>query len=374
MKLGIIARAEDRGLGIQSWEACRHLSPERVLVVDVQNGEGFDLHLDRYPGATVARLDPHGMNGGLNEHLVREWLAGLDVVLSMETLYDWRLADWARDAGCVTVVQLNPEFFQHGHVDLPAPDVWWNPSTWRMDLLPSSVRHVPVPVALDRFCAGRGHDPELAATCPCQDGDSCHWRGDDGWPIPRHEGPLRALHVVGRPALRDRNGTELLAQAMRAIRPGKVELTVSTQGEHSAIRGATTRGAVENYWDLYDGFDVLVMPRRFGGLCLPVQEAMAAGLAVVMPDCPPNGEMWPVVPVRWRYRGEVPVPAGPMQLVLTDPLELAAVLSRLADDPVELAYARGQAAGWAETHSWAALLPLYEAELARAADSQRRRV
>ena len=35
-------------------------------------------------------------------------------------------------------------------------------------------------------------------------------------------------------------------------------------------------GGVANYWDAYDGYDALVLPRRYGGLCLPVQEGMAA--------------------------------------------------------------------------------------------------
>lgn len=341
MKLGILARAEDRGLGIQTWEATRHLAPERVLVIDVQNGEGFPMHLDRYPGATIARLDHSGF---LAETLVRDWLAGLDVVFSCETLYDWRLAEWARDAGCATVVQVNPEFFVHGKVPaLAAPTAWWNPTTWRMDQLPAGTRHVPVPVALDRFA-----DRPQA-----------------------HAGPLLALHVVGRPAVGDRNGTELLAQAMRAVPAGSVELTISTQGHAAPWRGATAvRGAVGDYWKLYAGFDMLVMPRRFGGLCLPVQEAMAAGLAVVMPGCPPNAEMWPVETARWAWRGELPVPCGQLPLAATDPRDLAAVLGRLAADPEALAAAQARSCRWAAEHSWEALLPLYEEELARAADSR----
>lgn len=341
MKLGVIARAEDRGLGIQSWEAVRHLAPERVLVIDVQNPEGFAMHLDRYPGATVARLQPQGMNGALAEGLVRDWLAGLDVVFSCETLYDWRLAEWARDAGCATVVQLNPEFFQHDRNGLPSPTAWWNPTTWRLDQLPAGTRHVPVPVALDRFCnIGRRTSTADVA--------------------------LRALHVVGRPALSDRNGTELLSKAMR--RTQGVELTVASQ--RPTKHGAVVLGEVADYWRLYDDQDVLVMPRRYGGLCLPAQEAMAAGLAVVMPGCPPNPEMWPIVPVRWQYRGQLQVPAGMIPLAETDARDLAVVLGRLAREPGELNVWRAKADQWAREHSWEALLPLYVEELGRAADSR----
>lgn len=343
MKLGIIARAEDRGLGIQTWEACRHLAPERVLVIDVENPDGFPLHLDRYPGATVARLQTNGVDWWLPEALVRDWLAGLDVVFSCETLYDWRLATWAEEAGVATVVQLNPEFFVHGRGGLPEPTAWWNPSTWRMAELPPRTRHVPVPVALDRFPGG-------------------------AWPTQasEHGGPLRVLHVGGRPALGDRNGTELLSKAMR--RAQGVELTISSQ--RPTRHGARAVGEVADYWRLYDGFDVLAMPRRYGGLCLPVQEAMAAGLAVVMPSCSPNAEMWPICPVRWQYRGQLPVPAGMVPLAETDARDLAVVLSRLAREREELEAWQGLARSWAQAHSWEALRPLYEEELARAIESR----
>lgn len=339
MKVGVIARAEDRGLGIQTWEAARHLDPERVLVVDVDNPERFPLHLDRFPGATVARLTYDGRSTHwLPEGLVRDWLAGLDVVFSCETLYDWRLAEWARDAGAATVVQLNPEFFVHHREELPAPTVWWNPTTWRMDRLPAGTRHVPVPVALDRFASSEVEKPE--------------------------QGQLRALHVVGRPAMGDRNGTELLSKAMRRVTG--VALTVTSQRE--TVHGAAVVGNVPDYWRLYDDQDVLVMPRRYGGLCLPAQEAAAAGLAVVMPACPPNDTMWPIVPVQWQYRGEVMVPAGSIPLAETNARDLAIVLGRLAAEPEELAAARKAARAWAEEHSWEALLPLYREELGRAAE------
>jgi glycosyltransferase involved in cell wall biosynthesis len=338
MKLGVIARAEDRGLGIQTWEAVRHLQPDRVLVVDVENPEGFPLHLDRYPGATVARLQTNGRDWWFGETLIREWLDGLDVVFSCETVYDWRLIEWARDQHVSTVVQLNPEFFLHRHVPLPEPTAWWNPSTWRMDQLPASVRHVPVPVALDRFAE------------------------DDG-KLRRGDGALRLLHVVGRPAMADRNGTELLAKAMRRI--GGVELTVTSQ--RATVHAQRVVGEVADYWRLYDDQDVLVMPRRYGGLCLPVQEAMAAGLAVVMPACPPNPEMWPIVPVRWQYRGQIEVPAGSIPLAETDARDLAAVLGRLRSDELALYEAQSAARAWAAAHSWEALLPLYRVELERAA-------
>lgn len=338
MKIGAIVRAENRGIGLQSWEFVRHVQPDRVLVVDVQNQEGFSMHLDRYPGATVARLQ-----GGrwLAETLVREWLDELDVVFSVETLYDWRVADWAREAGVATVVQCNPEMFAHRPGWHEAePTVWWNPTTWRARYLPADARHVPVPVALDRFESRQLREPRQL------DGE------------PRR---LRALHIVGRTALGDRNGTEIVQAA--AKRTQHVEWTVRAQKPTDHAPRAL--GAVPDYWRLYDDQDVLVMPRRYGGLCLPAQEAMAAGLAVAMPACPPNLD-WPVIPLRWKYKGHIGVPAGQVPLAVTDPDDLARRLDELALAHEALGYYRTEAKEWARAHSWEALLPLYEAELEHA--------
>lgn len=345
MKVGVIARAEDRGLGIQTWEAVRHLHPDRVLVVDVSNPDGFPMHLDRYPEATVARLQA---GRWLAESLVREWLDGLDVVFSVETLYDWRLADWARDAGVATVVQMNPEFFQH---DLPGwveqePTVWWNPTTWRALAHRAEVRHVPVPVALDRFGSLESREPIRESRQLVDE--------------PRR---LRALHIIGRAALGDRNGTEIVHSAKAATT--HVDWTLRAQRAQDRAPGAD--GAVPNYWDLYRDQDVLVMPRRYGGLCLPTQEAMAAGMAVVMPACPPNTD-WPIVPAVWQFQGTIVVPCGEIPMVATDAPSLAGILDRMAVDPQLLDDYRLRSRDWATRHSWQALLPMYESELGYAVD------
>lgn len=331
MKVGLIARAENRGLGIQTWEAHRALAPAKTLVVDVANPEGYAMHLDRFPDAEVVELRQQRW---LPEALCREWLDGLDVVLSCETFYDWRFVEWAHEQGVATVCQVNPEFFVDDH---PHPTVWWNPTTWRLDSLPEGTRVVPVPVALDRY-------PESGNR--------------------KVDGALRVLHVVGRPAYGDRNGTELLSKAARRLSPD-VEVVVTSQ--RSTSHAAAIVREVDHYWSLYDGFDVLVMPRRYGGLCLPVQEAMAAGLAVVMPSCSPNLD-WPIVPVAWRYRGALPVPAGQVQMAETDAVDLARVLNHLAEDRDYLNDSRDRACKWAVEHSWEALLPLYLDELSRAVD------
>lgn len=342
VKVGLIARGEDRGLGIQTWEFARGMEPDRTLLVDMgELARGFPTHADRYPDATVALFDPHR---GLPEDVVRPWLDGLDVVFSAETIYDQRIIAWCREQGIATVVQLNPEFYKHpSDPNLLHPTMWWAPSPWRMEHLAANTRLVPVPVALDRFHV----EPRV------------------------HEGgPLRVLHVVGHRAAGDRNGTTEMLVATSHLRE-PVHVTFVTQDRRlpsprATRRGVTSRvvlGGVGNYWDLYDGHDVLVMPRRYGGLCLPVQEAMAAGLAVVMTDCEPQRSYWPVVLAPSRTQGVLRTATGDVPLTVAHPGGLAATIDRLARNRDELAEWQARGRSWAVEHSWAAMRSEYDLEL-----------
>lgn len=337
MRWGLVARGEDRGLGVIAWETFRHLAPDRTLLVDIGAlSGGFPTHSERFPGATLAALD-----GTLDEITCRTWLDGLDVVLMLETPYDWRFLDWARDAGCRTVLHVMPELFPT--VPPAMPDAIWVPTSWRLDTLPPGARVVPVPVATDRFV---------------------------GMSTPGG-GPLRVLHVAGHRAMADRNGSQAVARAVRMLRQRAHVTIVGQDGRLPRTRGraptitVTSRiGGCENYWDLYRDQDVLLLPRRYGGLSLPVQEAMAAGLVPILPDVAPNGD-WPAVLTPASWRGHIITAAGTLRLAHSDPSDLAGAVDRLAADRDLLAAHRSGALEWAEAHSWEALRPTYLAELER---------
>ena len=54
--------------------------------------------------------------------------------------------------------------------------------------------------------------------------------------------------------------------------------------------------------ELYSDFDVMIMPRRYGGLCLPMNEALCSGLPVIMTDISPNNR---VLPKEWLVKSKV---------------------------------------------------------------------
>lgn len=336
MRLGVVARGEDRGLGILTWEVVRHMAPDRVLLVDMGPlARGFPLHRERYDDSI--RTDVKYDDGHLNERVVRAWLEGLDVIYTAETWYDQRLAGWANLAGVRTVLHAMPEFLA---VTTPRPTSLWLPTPWRREAM--GAHHlVPIPVATER----------IPVSLPSA-------------------GPLRVLHVAGHAAAADRNGTAAFIRAIGLLHE-RVEVTVIDQDSRAwqTARPAPyvtlkVRGPEANYWDIYREQDVLVMPRRYGGLCLPVQEAMAAALAVVMTDMPPN-DWWPTMRVRCQQNGRLQTPGGTLRIGLPMPHAIAEAIDTLARDRGLLERQQRASFVWSREHSWERLFPLWTAELER---------
>jgi glycosyltransferase involved in cell wall biosynthesis len=271
------------------------------------------------------------------------FFAGLDVAVFYETAYDHRAYDIAHAAGCRTVLMAMPEFHRHATEDLPHPDVVWAPTTWRLDTLPVGTRVVPVPVV-----------PQVAEP-------------------PGRGGLLRVLHVAGHRTSGDRNGTIAFLRALRLLRCNVAIRVVSQDRRLPNVQQLPRHmpvtieiGGVEDWHRLYDHADLLVMPRRYGGLCLPVQEALAAGLGVAMTDCEPNHTTWPVAPVSGTLGTTIRTPGGPVTLYDPDPASIAETIDRLAGNPADVDALKIRARTWAATHTWDILAPLYRAELERA--------
>jgi len=343
VKLGIIARSESRGLGIQTWEACRHLNPDRVLLVEPKPA-GWIQHPDRYARFDTTQVQWY--QGQLHETTVRSWLDGLDVVYTAESDYDRRMAGWCAEAGAALVRHVNPEQLAAQELRHAGRTVWWAATPWRLDHLPASTRVVPMPVAIERFR-----------------------------PAPRATGKVSFLHVVGHQAQDDRAGSRTVARSIEHIvRPCRLTVTCQNRRMDIGFNGTPTvevdvqpRG-IEDYWKLYKGHHVLIAPRRYGGLSLPTLEAAAAGMAIVMPDCSPN-EGWPGMRLPVARRSTVLMRCGPVDVYDVHPETLAAAITNLASDPDLVAGMSVGARRWAETQSWEALTPLWIEEFDRAYQS-----
>jgi glycosyltransferase involved in cell wall biosynthesis len=334
MSWGLVARADNTGLGNLTWEIHRHLSPDRTVVIDVEAYRKQPTHPERYPGATWQV----GLDIDWTDRSIREFLDGLDVVFTAETPYNPNLFSIAREMGVKSVLYVMPELFPYAqHPDLPRPDLYVNPTHW----LQANIL-----------------DPKIVLPLPV-DRERCKFRL-------RTSANGAVDHLAGRPALLDRNGTKIVADSAPFVR-GNVRIRAQTTRFATSRRTAnltSVHDEIENYWEQYDDVDLMVMPRRYGGLCMPVQEAASCGVPVILPDVEPYNEHWPrelLVPtVIDRAR---PMAGGIIPLVAIPPRRVADTINRLLADDDLMTEMSFRMDGWAEARSWEVLEPWWRSIL-----------
>lgn len=90
MRLGIIARSDNTGLGNQTRELIKMLNPDRILLIDSRSFNGNKQHPDWYSDYQVIKT-----NGFPKGSEMSAFLREVDVVLSCETFYHTNFADYA---------------------------------------------------------------------------------------------------------------------------------------------------------------------------------------------------------------------------------------------------------------------------------------
>lgn len=173
MKLGMIVRCDDSGLGNQSRNLARMLSPEKIMLIDSSSFNGNRQHPDWYKG--FAGLIVRGFPS------VREckaFLKGLTHVVTCETPYNYTLYTIAEALGIKVFTQHNYEFLDHlRDPDITRPYRFLSPSYWKLEEMqnrfPGTV-YLPPPLAHQDFIDARLIN------------------------FGRWSGPRRFLHVVGR--------------------------------------------------------------------------------------------------------------------------------------------------------------------------------
>lgn len=336
-RVGLLARADNRGLGILTWAFYRNVRPEQTLVVDVGAATVFDQQFDRYPDGTVAEWDPQ-TGRFRDETLVRDWLSTVDVVYTAETPYDYRILTWAREAGVGTVVHVMPEF--HKWIEdpsLPEPTEFWAPTGWRAETVAGPI--VPVPVDT------RAHPRRQISTTD---------------PV--------VLHIRGRAAKLDRNGTRLVREAAPWIERPVLLRSQDSVGYGSRRNLRVEIGDVDDE-TLWSEGDVLLAPRRYGGLSLPMNEAQARGLALVTLDTDPQRD-WtlPDALIPAITRPTLQTQGGTIRVGSANPGDVARVVNRVTRDPALLAELAAFSIERAEQISWDRMLPEYRARFAGVAD------
>lgn len=280
MRLGIIARSDNTGLGNQTRDLVTMLNPHRIMLVNSLNFNKNKQHPEWYKGYECFHVRGLPRTGDLEP-----FIRSVDVVLTCETFYNNSFVELAKRRGVKTILQYNYEFLEYIHNErLPFPDVMIAPSLWNYDKVAeitegkTKLIHLPPPTNTSVF--------------------------DEVRKINLSKNYGRLLHVAGKPATRDRNGTRSIVDMLRYSKTD-YEIVITTQQELDIVsrdsRLKIVVGNPDNRQDLYSGYDAMILPRRYAGLCLPMNEALISGLPVFMTDISPNNT---ILPKEWLVKSE----------------------------------------------------------------------
>lgn len=342
MRIGLIARMDNSGLGIQTHEFYMHMRPSKTLVVDMSGHNNNRQYPERYTDHRQPGMQVEFSHGIPTNGAIHEFLDDLDCLFVAEAPYNYFLYEAAKQRHVKTAVQYNYEFldwFLYG--DLPKPDMLIAPSRWHFD--------------------------EMQAWCETQDIKHVYLH----CPVNRVKLPYREitqaktfLHIVGRAAAHDRNGTETVIAASQFLNTD-AHILIHFQGEQGIGHQVThtiddyeryvyqrgNRNKVsfqqkefDNYNEIYQQGDVLVLPRRYGGNCLPMNEALSTGMPVIMPNISPNNA---ILDTSWLVSAEKVdqfTPRTVVDIYGCDPRDLAAKIDEFYNMPAEQMLAHNQIA------------------------------
>lgn len=273
MKIGIIVRADNTGLGNQTYELTKMLNPERVMIIDFTFYNGNVQHFDWYDGIDSVILDHIPTDKD-----IADFARGLDILISCETFYNNSTPAIARDVGARTCLQYNFELFGSlKDKSILLPDILLSPSSWYFNYVQRKLRletdpiHLPPPTRPEMF--------------------------NNAKEVNLSKDHKRILHIAGKLAAKDRNGTLDVIEMLKHSN-ADYELVIYSQFDVDFPhcddpRLTIIKGDIKDREDMYEGFDAMILPRRYAGLSLPMNEALMSGLPVFMTDVSPNNEILP---------------------------------------------------------------------------------
>lgn len=359
MRLGLIARSDNSGLGIQTLEFYRHMKPAKTMVVDISKHNNNRIFNERYSDNPIGIVT--FITGFPQTIDINDFLQDLDVVFIAESAYNPYLFIRAHEMGVKTAVQYNYEFFDWFNPNNPRPDMLIAPSQWHYN-------------DVQRFC-DEFNIKHIYLHCPVN---------RQLLPPRAIQHPPTFLHLAGKSAAHDRNGTETVIRASRELLT-EAKIVVHFQGEQGLPHQAThnieyyekllqkhgdpakltiVKREIAEYQHLYAMGDVLVLPRRYGGNCLPLNEALSVGMPVIMTDLQPNNNL---LPDNWLIPAEKIGEFTPRTLVDiygADPMRLAQKIDEFyLMEPDELATENHIATELGTKISWEIMKPQYEEAL-----------
>lgn len=221
MTIGLIARADNSGLGAMAWEFARHIKFDQIMLKS--NGR-YKTYPDRF------------------YNLVDDLTC--DIVVSIETFYDYK-----KKEGQKTI--LLPMYECSPVHQVQGADKIINVSLLDQRIYPQGV-YLPWPVNRTVL------------------------------PFKLRREANTFIHNAGHGGLGGRNGTKELIEAL-AFTTADFKLIIQSQIPVVCKdpRVEVRVQDLENYWELWTEGDVFIFPEKFNGLSLPIQEAMSVGMPIM---------------------------------------------------------------------------------------------
>lgn len=325
MRIGLIARADNTGLGMLSWEFFTNLRESITKVVIVDCG-AFKIFPERFKIQNLQMKT----QGELGIRFWEEFLREIDILLAIETPYNWIAFLMAKHAKVKTV--LIPMFEGSAKPLEFYPSLIACPSTLDYESFrgePSRLELIPLPVNRQRI------------------------------KYKKRTRAITFLHNVGHGGLHGRTGTTELLDTIPIVKNKEINFIINSQVSLDYTKDSRLKvnvNNIENYWDLWNEGDVFILPAKFGMISMPVQEALAAGMLVLTADIPPF-KGW--LPDSWLIPHEVgrDVKFSRRDILYVDfhPLSIAQIVVRWAGKNIEKE--SEQANKLAESISWEKLKP-----------------
>ena len=328
MRVGCIQYASEQGLGIL---AKSFYDAGVITDMMVFRHGSRKSHMEWYPSGTMELVD-RPFNGSIVEGIIKD----VDVMLFFETPHDWSVLDLCRRLKTPTV--LVPMYECTPIRTKYCADKVIVPSLLDLQYYPGST-FIPIPVPDDTF--------ELRTKANM------------------------FLHNAGNIGLRKNKGTMELMQAMPYVKSDlRLHIRAQDVGGLKSIISQVPRitqdprvsfqfGSIP-YHQLYTGYDVLVAPEKVSGLCLPIQEARAAGMVVMASDRHPHNTWLPkesLIHVSAYQQASMGGPYHTFDEAVLDPRDIASCMDALYGTDIT-SYSQSSV-DWAASMSWSTLKPVW---------------
>lgn len=304
---GAVVFATNQGLGIQAKDFYKHKVFKEVLVWPHST---YENHYEWYPDRV---------------HSFDELLKKCDTIYFFETPFDWTFIIKARNAGVKTVLFVMYECTRN---PLPYfPDVLIGGSVLETEFF--GAKHINVPVS-----------------------DEIVWR--------KREKARVFVHNAGHGGLGGRNGTLELIEAMQYVK-SPIKLIIRSQKPVKQISDERIEYRIGDfpYNTLFSEGDVFIYPDKFGGSCLPLQEAFASGMMVMSSNRHPSN-LWlpnePLIPIQGYKKERI---SSEFDSAILSPKDIANTIDEWYGKDISSFSIQGKV--WGKTNSWSNLKKQYEA-------------